>query len=277
MRKESVVVYEASRADSTLREIFRDLFNSRELMWSFFIRDFRARYEQSLLSYLWILAPPLVTAGLFTFVARRQLLPIEGTELPYPAFVMLGLTLWGMFSGTLSGVMSSLAVASSIVKKLNFPRETLLFAALGQSLVDTAIRCLPLAVVLMWFGGSIKWTIAFVPVVMFFLLIFTLGVGCILSVLNALARDVSSAISIGLQLAMFLTPVVYPAPKSWPFLLINYLNPISPFIIATHDLAGRGSLSMPLPLIVSSLLGCLVLLVGLRIFRLAQPIIGERI
>jgi lipopolysaccharide transport system permease protein len=76
---------------------------------------------------------------------------------------------------------------------------------------------------------------------------------------------------------MFLTPVIYPPPTQWPKVLINYLNPVSPFIIATRDLTTKGTLSQPDGLFYASAAGLLVFLVAWRIFHLAMSRIAERV
>ncbi|MEW6209363.1 MAG: ABC transporter permease [Acidobacteriota bacterium] len=272
-----MTVYQAERSSSSWSTMIREVISSRELIWRLFVRDFAAKYGQSALGYLWALGPPLVTVAIFTFLARNRVISVGETSLPYPAFVLLGLTVWGLFSGALMSITSSLTSAASVIKKMNFPRESLVFAALGQSLVDTLIRSVLLALFFAWYGAPVRWTILLVPFIFVPMMMLTLGLGFLLSTLNAIVRDVSSALGLALQFAMFLTPVVYPAPKEWPFILINYLNPVSAFVIAAHDLAGRGYLTMPAALVSSSLFGVVMFLIGWRIFRLAQPIVGERI
>ena len=257
--------------------MIRDVISSRELIWQLFTRDFAAKYEQSALGYLWALGPPVVTVAIFTFLARNRVISVGETSLPYPVFVLLGLTIWGLFSGALMSITSSLTSASNVIKKMNFPREALVFAALGQALVDTLIRSILLALFLLWYGVPVRWTIALIPLLFVPMLMLAVGAGFLLATLNAIIRDVSSALGLALQFAMFLTPVVYPAPKQWPFILINYLNPVSAFVVAAQDFAARGELTMPSPLLSSSLFGLAMFLLGWRIFRLAQPIVGERI
>jgi lipopolysaccharide transport system permease protein len=277
MRQDSVTVYQAERQATRWATMIRDVVSSRELIWRLFTRDFAAKYEQSALGYLWALGPPVVTVAIFTFLARNRVISVGETALPYPVFVLLGLTVWGLFSGALMAITSSLTSASNVIKKMNFPREALVFAALGQALVDTLIRSILLALFLVWYGVPVRWTIALIPLLFVPMLMLTLGAGFLLATLNAIIRDVSSALGLALQFAMFLTPVVYPAPKQWPFILINYLNPVSAFVVAAQDLVARGELTMPATLLSSSLFGLAMFLLGWRIFRLAQPIVGERI
>ena len=90
-------------------------------------------------------------------------------------------------------------------------------------------------------------------------------------------RDIGNSLTMLLTFAMFLTPVIYPPPTQWPKVLINYLNPVSPFIIATRDLTTKGTLSQPDGLFYASVAGLLVFLVAWRIFHLSMSRIAERV
>jgi lipopolysaccharide transport system permease protein len=116
-----------------------------------------------------------------------------------------------------------------------------------------------------------------VPFILIPLALMTIGFGFVLSLANGVFRDIGNSLTLVMTFAMFLTPVVYPPPTQWPKVLINYLNPVSPFIIATRDLTTRGALSQPDGLLWASVIGLVVFLVGWRIFHLAMSRIVERV
>ena len=274
------VVYDADAGPDGLSAwatMLKDVARSRTLIWYLAARDFKGQYKQSLLGYATALVPPLAAAAVFTFVARKQLLPLGNTSLPYPLYVLLGMTVWGLFSGVVGSTTGSLGGAANLIKKMKFPREAVVFAALAQPLTDTAIRAVPVTIFIFVYGVHVRAITLLLPFVLLPLVLLALGLGFMLTVLNALARDVSTTVGLALQLGLLLTPVVYPPPTSWPFVLINYVNPVSAFVTATQDLVATGQLSMPAPLFASTLLGWLAFLVGWRLFRLAQPIIGDRL
>jgi lipopolysaccharide transport system permease protein len=221
--------------------------------------------------------PPIVAVITFTYLNRARILPIPETGVPYPVYVLLGITVWQVFATGLTACTQSLVSAGSFISRINFSREALVLAAFGQSLFEFLIRLILVAVVFAWFHTIPKWTVVFVPVVLIPLALMTLGCGFILALANGAFRDIGNLISIVMTFLMFLTPVVYPPPTEWPHTLINYVNPVSPFIIATHDLTTKGTLTQPVGLIVGSVIGVVVLLAGWRIFHLAIPRIVERI
>src|SRR6476469_4368763 len=72
-------------------EMGRELWLSRELTYRLFLRDFSARYRQSVFGYVWAILPALVTVATFTWLNRSNILPVGKTDLPYPVFVLLGM------------------------------------------------------------------------------------------------------------------------------------------------------------------------------------------
>lgn len=259
------------------RDMARELIQSRELMWRLFLRDLSARYRQSVFGYVWAVMPAIVTVVTFTYLKGSGTLPIGETNIPYPAYVLLGMSVWQLFATGLTRTTQSLVQASAIITKINFARETLVLAAFGESIFNFLIRIVLIGVVFAWFGVVPEWTIILVPFVLIPLALMTVGFGFILSIANGVFRDIGNSLTLLLTFAMFLTPVIYPPPTQWPKVLINYLNPVSPFIIATRDLITKGTLSQPDGLFYASVAGLVVFLVAWRIFHLAMSRIAERI
>jgi lipopolysaccharide transport system permease protein len=116
-----------------------------------------------------------------------------------------------------------------------------------------------------------------VPLVLIPLCLLVLGLGAILSVANAAVRDIGHVMHVLLGFWMFLTRVIYPAPTRGHSSLLNVLNPVSPFVIAVHDLTSRGVLSQPGGFAIGCAVAAIVFLLGWRIFSLAESSIVERV
>lgn len=259
------------------REMARELIQGRELMWRLFLRDLSARYRQSVFGYVWAVMPAIVTVLTFTYLKGSGTLPIGQTNMPYPAYVLLGMSVWQLFATGLTRTTQSLVQASAIITKINFSRETLVLAAFGESIFNFLIRIVLIGVVFAWYRVVPVWTIIFVPFMLIPLVLMTVGFGFMLSIANGVFRDIGNSLTLVLTFAMFLTPVIYPPPTQWPKVLINYLNPVSPFIIATRDLTTIGTLSQPDGLFYASVAGLVVFLVAWRIFHLAMSRVAERV
>jgi lipopolysaccharide transport system permease protein len=257
------------------REMLQELIESRELTWRFYLRDFSARYRQSLLGYIWAIVPVLVTVVTFSWLNRTKVLPIAGTGLPYPLFVLLGMTVWQLLANGLTGTTQSLVNAGSLITKINFPRETLVIAAFGQSVFEFLIRIALVALGFALYRVTPCWTVVLIPLAMIPLCFFTLGLGFLLALINGVMRDAGQIVTFLLTFWMFLTPVVYPAKN--PGSLLNVLNPVSPFVIAAQDLTSQGHLTQPGHFAIGCLVSFIIFALGWRLFHLTETRIAERV
>ncbi len=270
------------RPDSALwawkgwRDMARDVWRARELIFRLAYRDLAVRYRNSLLGYVWAMLVPLVTVGLLSFLVSRRVIHMDATTLPYPLFALWGIIVWQLFTGILSACTASLVNAGSLVTRINFAKEALLFSALAQPLVDFLIKVVLVAFAFGWFGIVPPPAALWIPLVLLPLVLLALGMGFLLAVMNLLIRDVANAVGIFASIGMLAAPVLYPPPTSFPFSLVNVLNPVSPMLIATQDLLAHGELQHP-ALFSAGLVCCLAtFLLGWRFFRVAIIRVAER-
>ena len=257
-------------------EMVRDLLRSRELIWRLIVRDLSVRYRQTILGYVWAILPPIVMVAVFTFLSKTRVLTIGQTPFPYVSYALWSIGIWQLFSGSLQACTNSLTTAGSLVTKINFPKEALIFGAIGQPLFDFLVRLIPIIIVFIWQGVVPAWQASFLPFVLIPILLLALGFGFVLAVANLLLRDIGNALGIVLAFGMFLAPIVYPPPVDWPYVLVNVLNPFSPLLIATQDLISTGQLSRPGAFALAWLFSLIVFLLGWRLFRTAIKRIAER-
>ena len=259
------------------KQMGQELLLSRGLMWRLFLRELSAQYRQTIFGYIWAFLPAILTVVTFTYLNRSGTVPIRKTDMPYPVYVLLGVTVWQLFATGLIRTTQSLVNARAIITQINFSRESLVIAVFGEAVFNFLIRTLLIAAVFIWFGLLPSLTVFLVPLMLIPLALMTIGFGFILALANSIFRDIGNSLTILLTFAMFLTPVVYPPPTAGPKVLINYLNPVSPFIIATRDLTIKGNLSHGGGLLFGCIFGLAVFLVCWRVFHLAMSRIAERV
>jgi lipopolysaccharide transport system permease protein len=249
------------------RIMVKDLVDSRRLIWLLILRDISVRYRHSLLGYAWAVIPQIATVAVFAFLHTWRVLPMGQTRLPYAIYALWGISVWQLFAGCLSACTSSLAAAGALVTKINFPRECVVIAAVGQPIFDFLVRLVPVIVVFAWYGFTPSWGLVLLPFVICLIILLALGLGFALSIANLAIKDVGNALGTALTIGMFLTPVLYPPPVRWPFTLINILNPLSPLLTATQDLIATAGLTRPSSFAVACLFAVLMFLFGWRVFR----------
>jgi lipopolysaccharide transport system permease protein len=217
---------------------------------------------------LWAVLPSIVTVIVFAVLTQSRTIPVAETSLPYVAYTLWSISVWQLFAGCLNGCTNGLASAGSLVSKVNFPKEVLVMATIGQPLLDFMIRLILVAFVFISYEVPFRAQMIFVPFMLLPVILLATGLGFVLSIINLVLRDVGNILSMALTFGMFLAPVLYPPPTTWPSNLVNILNPFSPLLIASQDVIAHGSLSQPQAFLFSCLFSVLVFLVGWRVFRL---------
>ena len=256
--------------------MLKDIVAGRFLAWQMFLRNTSAKYRQSFMGILWALLPPLATSLVWIFLNSQKVVSFEGTKVPYPVFVITGTMMWQIFSESINGMIGALTGNRSILVKLNFPRESLIFSAALETLFSTLIKMVLLGIVLIVFKLLPGYEIIQIFPGVFGLMLLGWTIGLLLIPFVMLIKDIGNAIGIILQFAMYLTPVIYPAKHYSGWLTFLNYNPVSPIIeVARSSLTGSWSpyLNDSLLLIAFFLF---LFLIGLIIYRLTLPIIIER-
>ena len=248
--------------------MFQELAESRRLIWLLILRDISVRYRQSILGYVWAVVPQVATVAVFAFLYSSRVLPIGGTKIPYIAYALWGVSVWQLFAACLTNCANSLTASGSLVTKINFPREALVIAALGQPGFDFVVRLVPVIAVFIGWNVLPSWQTLLMPLFLVPVVLLALGLGFVLSIANLVIRDTANALGTALIVGMFLTPVLYPPPVRWPFYLINVVNPLSPLMAASQDLIAVGFLTRPEMFIVACIFSTALFLAGWRAFRI---------
>ncbi|WP_414566172.1 MULTISPECIES: ABC transporter permease [unclassified Anabaena] len=259
------------------RQMWRDLLASRELAWRLMVRDISAQYRQSFLGIAWAFLPPIVMAVGFTLASNANVISVGATDLPYPAYVMFSTALWQTFVEALNGPVQAVTVAKPMLARVNFPREALILAKIGEVFFNFAIKLILIVALFIWFRIPVGWTVLLTPVPLIHLVLLGTFIGILLAPLGVLYQDVSKGLTLITGFWLFLTPVVYPIPTEGTFGLLVQLNPVTPLLVTTRELATTGLISHPISFWLVSMITLVGLLLTWITFRLAMPFVVERV
>lgn len=186
-----------------------DIWEHRQLLGLLVRRDVKARYKDSVLGMLWTLINPLVQLAVY-FLVMGQILGAARGIPDFAVYIFSGLTIYGLFSETLSGSTGSIVANSGLVKKVYVPREVFPLAATGSALFTFGVQVLVLLVAAFTLGQPpISWELLyFIPSVAL-ILVWALALGLLLSALNVYLRDVQYLTQVLLMLALWASPIVY--------------------------------------------------------------------
>lgn len=275
-----VVVYEPMAQKKSLEHVIRamisDLVESRELSWRLFVRDLSAQYRQSFFGILWVFIPPVVTSLIFILLQSRNIINFGETKISYPAYVIIGTLLWQIFVDGLNAPLKAATAAQPLLAKIKFPYESLLLSSFYMVIFNSLIKLAIIVIVVILFKFSLTWTMLLSPLFILFLVLLGLSLGIFLTPIGLLYTDIASSLPILVQLAFFITPVVYQVPPSSLFAYIGILNPVSPLLLAARDFLTLGTSEHLLAAIIISVLSVILLIIGWFFFRISLPIIIER-
>lgn len=261
-----------------LRTMWHDLLASRELAWQLLKRDISAQYRQSFLGVAWAILPPIVTAVGFSVAANSKVLNVGTTELPYPAYVMFSTVLWQTFVEAIMMPIQTITASKQMLSRINFPREALILSGIGQVFFNFLFKLLLIIGMFLWFKMPVTLSVCIAPVALVHLVILGTLIGILIAPLSVLYQDFSRGITLITGLWLLLTPVVYPVPKGGGlFGQIVQMNPVTPLLVTTRELATTGIVSNPTGFWLVSAIAFMGLCLAWIVYRLAMPFVIERI
>ena len=207
----------------------------------------------------------------------RNIINFGETDIPYPVYVLIGTLLWQIFTESLNAPLKSVTMAKPLLVKVNFTHEALIISAFYLVVFNTLIKLIIMLGVVLFFNIDLSWGLLVSIIPIFMLILLGLCIGLFLIPVGMLYSDVASSLPIVTQLMFFVTPVVYPIPETLPFSLIAMINPVTPILNTARDLITKGEVSNIFPFLFVSCLTIIFFLIGWVIYKLALPIIIERI
>lgn len=185
------------------------VFSHRQLLGLLVRRDIKARYKDSVLGLLWTLINPIVQLTVYYVVMGQFLGAARGIP-EFAIYIFSGLTIYALFSETLTGSTGSIVANAGLVKKVYVPREVFPLSSIGSALFTFVVQLVVLIVACFLLGTPplSMGLIYFFPAVII-IVVYASALGFLLSALNVYLRDVQYLTNVLLMLAMWASPIVY--------------------------------------------------------------------
>ncbi|RYF78201.1 MAG: ABC transporter permease [Cytophagaceae bacterium] len=195
------------------RYYWRDLWQSRELLYILSVRDISVRYKQTALGASWSLIRPLATMLVMAFVFSvvAKLRPDPGV--PYSLMVLAGITIWTFFSNAFTQISSSITSNANLVTKVYFPRLLMPLSAVAVSLVDFLIALFLFVVIAIVYRFVPDWHILLMPLFVALALLAAFAFGLFFAVINVRFRDVAQLIPFLVQVGFYACPIAYSSAQ----------------------------------------------------------------
>lgn len=250
----------------------KEVWHYRDLLILFVKRDIVVTYKQTIMGPLWFFIQPLLTTLMF-FLVFGQIAGIPTGGVPPFLFYMGGITIWNYFSESLRLTSDTFVKNANVFGKVYFPRVITPLSIVCSNLVKFGIQLMLFLVVYFYYllnstAVQPNSTLLLLPVYILVIALMALSFGLIISAMTTKYRDLTFLIQFGVQLWMYITPVIYPVsqiPEKYQGLIM--LNPVSPVVEAfKYSFTSSGTFSI-IGLLYSTVFAIVFFLIGLAIFN----------
>jgi lipopolysaccharide transport system permease protein len=255
----------------------RNILNSRELIWQLFKRDFFASYKKSFIGITWIFVAPIMGIVSWVFLNMTGMLHPGEVGVPYPVYVLIGTSMWGLFMGFFNSAKETLSAGQALVMQVNYPHEALLFKQTAQHLANFSIAFVMNIAVLLAFKVIPGWQIIFFPLVVLPLFFLGAAVGLVASMISIVAVDINRIINMGMGLLMYMTPVIYSdkVDSQLAQTIIKW-NPLTYLVCSARDIIIYGRLYDAKGYFICTAISFLLFMISWRLFFVSEDRIIER-
>jgi lipopolysaccharide transport system permease protein len=253
------------------------VIRSRYLVCQLFKRDFLFAYKRSFLSVGWFFISPLLGILSWVFMNATNILEPGDVGMPYPAYILISTSIWGLFMGFYQSASETLYSGLPFILDIKCPHEILLVKQTAQHLAGFLLGFIITLIVLLLFRIRIGWGIVFFPFTVAPLFFLGAGLGLVAAIFRVVMPDLKRWLDFSMQLLMFITPVVYSESIKNPLLtkVITY-NPLTYLVAGARDLVVRGNIEHVWGFVAASIFSFVVFLFASRAMYLSEDKIIER-
>jgi lipopolysaccharide transport system permease protein len=251
----------------------KEVWAYRDLILLFTKRNFTVTYKQTILGPAWLFINPIISSLIYCFIFGG-IAGIGTGGVPQMLFYLSGNAIWTYFSGCLTKNASTFTANAGVFGKVYFPRLTTPISNVLSSAIQFGIQMVIVLVFLVFYvikgDVSPNWTCwLLIPLVLVHLGIMGLGLGIIISSMTTKYRDLTVLVGFGVQLWMYITPVVYPLSQAGDggLRIALLINPVTaPVEVFRYALLGQGAIE-PWFLLWSWVFTIIVAVFGIMIFN----------
>lgn len=255
--------------DLNLKEVWR----YRDLIALFTRRTFVLTYKQTILGPAWIFLNPLISSIIYAFVFGG-IAGIGTDGIPQILFYLCSNAIWIFFSGCVTKNASTFTANAGVFGKVYFPRLTIPVSNVLASVIQFGVQMMLVLMFLFYYviTGQVQphweaWLL--IPFILLHLGLLGLGFGIIISSLTTKYRDLAILVTFGVQLWMYVTPIVYPMSQMGDGIMktILMINPVTaPVELFRYAVLGQGTI-MPEFIACSLIITGIIAVIGVMIFN----------
>jgi ABC-2 type transport system permease protein len=215
---------------------------NRALLAELVRTDFKLRYQGSALGYAWSLLRPLFLFVIL-YVVFVKVLKSGGGIPHFPVYLLLGIVIWNFFNEMTVLSLGSIVGRGDLIRKIRIPRWIIVFSSSISALINLALNLVVVVIFMLINHVDLYKTIILLPLILFEVYVFALGISLFLSAAFVKFRDISYIWEVILQAGFYLTPILYSISiiHNLTFRKLLFINPIAQaiqdarWVTVTHD------------------------------------------
>lgn len=254
-----------SHAIGRAGEYLSCLWKYRHMYVGMVKKEFKGKYRNSILGYLWHAIFPFVSIIIYLIIFTT----IFGKDMPnYWAYMASGVFGFTLFMSAMNGGSKVIIGKASMVTKSIFPKEILVFVHATVALITSLISYIILMIVMTATGIMTAYYL-FMPVILMAEFIFIIGFTMLLSSVTVYFRDLAQIMSALSMIMFFATPVIYrsSAMNSEIMQFIFKVNPATYYINALHDVIYYGRMPDIFTFVMCFVLAFVMIVIGFIVFK----------
>lgn len=261
----------------------KEVWQYRDLIWLFTKRGFQVTYKQTILGPAWLFLNPFITSVIHTLVFGG-IAGIATDGVPKILFYMASNAIWSFFAACVNNNAQTFTNNANTFGKVYFPRLTKPISNILSSMIRFGIQMILVFFFLIYFlwKGEVSPNWSWWPLVIVVLIhlgLMGMGFGIIVSSLTTKYRDLSLLVGFGVQLWMYITPIVYPMSTLGEGTMRTALliNPVTmPVEVFRYAILGQGTI-IPEYLVLSWVFTIAVALFGIMVFNRVEKIFMDTV
>jgi len=268
-------------------KLYRKYRYSLILLRELVITDFKLRYQNSVLGYLWALLRPLFLFAIL-YIFFVEILHI-GKEIPHwGVALLLGVVMWNFFQEVVGQGLKAITSSSGLIRKINFPKYIIVISKSLSAIINLAINMIVVGIFAIISQVELSWGMLLIPLFVLQLYILGTGMAFLLAAVNVKYRDVGYIWEVVSQALFYGSAIMFPLNRvvevSHDIAVILAMNPIAQTIqdaryygisdeIVTTQTLTENTLILLIPFIIT----IVVFVVGAIYFRRRSPYFAEEV
>jgi len=259
--------------------------NDFDLMYELVRTNFKLKYNDSILGFLWVLLKPMLMFAILYVVFSQ--VGKNSIQQNFQVYLLLGVIMYSYFQESIVFGMNSLLDKAHIILKVNFNRSIAILSSQALSIINLLVNLLILLILALVNRVDTSVTsIAYFGLILCIMTLFTSGLAFFSSVIFVRFRDLLHITEIALQLLFYSSAIFFPisqVPEKMNFLFIQdipvraifELNPLFILIQASRNAIILDEITYDNKIIIIGIFSLIFVTLGNVFFRSRVKRIAE--